>query len=191
MTSPAFVVAAPPADRPKGSRGWRGWLATGLALAAPALLLAARVETAGTDGSEGAIGDAVYSYGVDPPGLELKAALVAIVLTAAAALFWTARRARFLLVGALLTAAGLAGAVLVARSFEPAGVSDRQLRALEPGLTRSAVEDRLGTPAGRGDYSEGRRHLECLVWKLEEPADYLEHALVCFDGDRLELRRTV
>ena len=195
MTSPGFVVAVPPADRPKGSRGPRGWVATGLVLAAPAVLLAARLETAGTGGGgdgAGSVGDASFSYSlVGPPGLGLKAALVAILLTAAAALVWTARRAAFLLAGALLAAAALAGAVLVAGSLGAPSVSNSQLRALEPGLTRSAVEARLGTPAGRGDYSHGRRQLECLVWKLEKPSDFREHALVCFNGDRFELRRAV
>lgn len=187
--------AAPPADRPQGRRGWRGLLAAGLALAAPAILLAARVEGdtgGGGNGGIGAHGDGVYDYSLTgPPGLELKAALAAIVLAVAAALVWTARRATFLLAGALLTAAGLVGALLLARSSEPAAVSDRQLRGLEPGLTRSAVEDRLGTSAGRGEYSDGRRQLECLVWKRENPAQFHEHALVCFEGDRFKLRRSV
>ena len=74
MTNAASIVApgstagtgpgaVPPADRPKGRRGWRGWLAAVLAVAAPAIMMAARVQGASTGGGgEAETGDGQLLY---------------------------------------------------------------------------------------------------------------------------------
>lgn len=203
MTDPASMVAPvksagsalhpAPADRAKGRRGWRGWLAAGLAVGAPAFLSAARVRTAGRGGGDGELnGDAFYHYSLGgPPELVLWAAVGALLLAGAAVLVWTARNPRGLLAAAMLTAAALAGTALVISRFDGAPVTDRDLRALEPRLSRSAVEDRLGAPTGTGQYTDGRRGLDCLVWTLENPPPGREYALVCFSGDRFRLQRIV
>lgn len=181
--------AVPPADRPKGKRGFRGWLAAVLALGAPAIMFVAQFQ--GGSGGGSTDGSRTYDYTISgPPGLGLKAALVAFVFAAAAVLVWTARNPRGLLAAALLTGSALAGTALVTTWFDSAEVADRELRALKPGLSRSEVEDRLGTPAGTGSYSDARRNLDCLVWnRAEVPAgSYDTHAIVCFAGDRFELK---
>lgn len=193
-TAPIELRALPPADRPKGRRGWRGWIAATLAIAAPAIMLAARLQTTSGGGGGAVDGRASYDYTLSgPPGLGLKAALVGLAFAGAALFLWTARHPRGLATAAALTAVALAGTVAVASQFEPAEIAERQLRALEPGLPRSTVEDRLGAPAGTGTYSGPRRDLDCLVWDLERPlGDYDRgYALVCFAGDRFELRRAL
>ena len=194
MTATA-LSAASPADRPRGRRGWRGWLAAALAAGAPVIILAARVEGGSTGGGDGelGVGGAVYHYELGgPPGIELKGALAALVLVAAAVLVWTARNARTLLAAAVLTAAAVGSTVLVASRFDGDEITRAELRALEPGLSRSEVEDRLGAPSGTGSYdSDARGSLDCVLWTLAKTSVQGGHALVCFDGDRFRFARIV
>jgi len=193
MVAPAGT-AVPPADRSKGRRGWRGWLAAALAVGAPAILVAARLpEWDGVSGGTSTDSRA-YDYALSgPPGLGLRAALAAVVLVAAATLVWTARRPRELVAAGVVTAAAIACTALVASSFDDAEITARQVRTLEPGLSRSAVQYRLGKPAGTGHYSDPRRELDCLVWKLKgaSAGARLGYGFVCFDGDRFELRKVL
>lgn len=79
----------------------------------------------------------------------------------------------------------------MASLFEPDEVTVRELRALEPGMSRSSVEGKLGAPEGTGSYDTGRRTLDCVVWDLkgESQREGAQGAFVCFAGDRLALKR--
>lgn len=71
----------PPADRRPGRRGSRGLFAAALAVAAPAIMVAARAQ--GSGGGGGGDEKTSYDYSLTgPPGLELKADLVALTFAA-------------------------------------------------------------------------------------------------------------
>lgn len=189
----ATRLGPPPADRPAGRRGWRGLVAAGLSLGAPAILFAVRLQGGGGGSGEVSKGASLEWALGGSPGTGLKAALVALVVLAAAALVWSARTRAGLLAATGLAVAGLAGAALVVLPVGGEEITRPQLRALEPGLSRAAVEDRLGTAGGTGHWSDARRDLDCLVWRLEGTTEeaFSEYALVCFAGDRVELRRRI
>jgi hypothetical protein len=181
MTNATLLEA--PADRPAGKRGWRAWLACGVAVAAlPVLAFSSTAE-----GGEGV------------PQLGVAAALVA-----AAVLLWTARRASALALAGVAVAASAIAIVLIGMpnrihglgsmrgaemeySYDPDGraVTPAQARAVPKGSTEDEVEEILGSAAG---YAKLRRRdgtdSPCLVYGETPRESHDPLFAFCFADDR-------
>lgn len=188
----------PPALLPAGARGARGGAAIAAALGSVAVIWTLRLVGIGLSGSGGGTttlsdGLAVeYSYGEDS-GLDITAAVLALALAGAALSLWAARDRRL-----VLAAWGACGVAVVATptvvvSRQSAGwVTSSQVRELETGMSRSAVLDRLGEPAGAATVdTPGSTGVDCVVYLRRTREDH-EVQPLCFRHGRLaysELRR--
>jgi hypothetical protein len=172
-----------PADRPPGQRGWRAWLACGVAVAAlPVLALS----------STAAAGDRVVSL------------VQAAALVAAAVLLWTARRAPALALAGVAIAASATAVVLIdvpnrihgeggtrgaemEYSYDPDGraITLAQAKAVPKGSTADEVVEILGAAAG--DATLRRRDgtdSACLVYGEASGQPYDPVFAYCFTDDR-------
>jgi uncharacterized protein (DUF58 family) len=172
-----------PADMPAGRRGWRAWLACGVALAAVPVL--------------------ALSY---PAGFRERAAffLVAAALVTAAILLWTARRTLPLTVAAVMIAASAMAVVSTGvpnrvtasggtrgaemdYSYDPDGraITRAQAEAVPKGSSEDEVRAILGSPAGDGTLrTRDGTDSHCLVYMDQSRRDRFDDKFaLCFAGD--------
>jgi hypothetical protein len=173
-----------PADRPAGHRGWRAWLACGVAAAAVPLLAVS---------SQVGLWERAAYFGA------------AAALVTAAVIIWTARRTPALVLAGGAVAASVAVVSLIGDPYHPhvsggtggaemeytydpdgRAITRSQAKAVPKGSTEDEVEEILGSAAGDGTLRRrDGTDSSCLVYREEAVrASYDPVFAFCFAGDR-------
>jgi hypothetical protein len=184
-------LSSSPADRARGRRGWRAPVACLAALAALAVVVASEAVVSGSWSNSRAAVD----YTLDGPGWTGPAMVAAaIALAAASALIWAARRTLLLVLGLVVLACALTGAVLAHLERRDAGrVTAAAVKDIAIGTPRDEVTDVLGSPAGHGTMTRRGGRLECLVYvqELRRGSDLSRERYLCFRDGRLAYREDI
>jgi hypothetical protein len=188
-----------PADRPRGRRGLRAWLACATALASLAAFAASRLGSGGS--GAGGFGGAEFRYELDGPAWA-RYALVAIAcgLLVAAGLLWAARH-RATLIAALVAIPPLVvGGLLVEIALLHAGrVTDAEAKAVHVGASEDELGRRLGDPAGHATWRRRGSTLSCKVYvgdaytfRAGGRTTYTDHHkfFFCLDDGRIAVRES-
>jgi hypothetical protein len=169
----AGLRGPPPADRPAGHRGIRGWVA-GLAAvgAIPTLFLSTR-PTGGAGGGGGSGTGFTYTFTLGSPtlGTELALTAMTLLLVAASAILWRARAPALVAGAGLLTAGVLAATVLlVGHANDHARPTPAAVNAVAIGSSRTAVLRQLGRPLAqaRTTPSGSRPAPSCLIYAVDD-----------------------